>query len=171
MQNTPFAASYITPGSSDILLKTENYISDDEECDINDEEQKEMQATLHRSPFEQSIKVPMPYSMHPTPSLVKDSNKFRQNGPNRIMYPSKNGPVANIIKCGGDPNIDLPNIDPFDELTHDIQLKIDIQFASELHILFTKKFNNHLQNVRSFTRNKDMNEVIQELKAVSKIKV
>eukprot|EP01083_Nonionella_stella_P196453 722831_1 len=56
----------------------------------------------------------LPFSDHPYPSLLSLSNKFRQKGPNRIMYPRKNGPIAMIKKYGGNQLIDLPPYYPFD---------------------------------------------------------
>ena len=109
----------------------------------------------------------LPFKDHASPSLINLSNKFRQKGPNRIMYPPKNGPVALIKKYGGDPLIDLPIYDPFDELTMEIEQEICIKYSHELISLQAMGYKNKLQNIRALNRNKSLHGAQSELSKVN----
>eukprot|EP01083_Nonionella_stella_P287150 977368_1 len=108
----------------------------------------------------------MPFKEHPYPSLHNLSNKFRQKGPNKIMYPPKNGPVALIKKYGGDPCTDLPPYDPFDELTQAIEERILKEYSHELRSLHAMNHTNELQNIRSLARHGSLQKAQSELAGV-----
>ena len=109
----------------------------------------------------------LPFKDHPAPSMINLSNKFRQKGPNKIMYPPKNGPIALIKKYGGDPMTDLPIYDPFDELTFEIEQEIATQYSKELTSLQAMGYKNHLQNMRALNRNKTLQKAQTELALVN----
>eukprot|EP01084_Bolivina_argentea_P296094 509909_1 len=118
-------------------------------------------------PHESRYKAPaLPFANHPFPSLINLSNKFRQNGPNRIMYPPKNGPIAMIKKYGGNPLTDLPAYDPFDELTFHTEQIIKQKYEYELSILQQMEFRNELQNIRALNRNGSIKSAKKEISLV-----
>ncbi len=108
----------------------------------------------------------LPFKDHPYPSLINLSNKFRQKGPNKIMYPPKNGPVAMIKKYGGNPSTDLPPYDPFDELTIEIENKTKKEYEHELRGLIAMQCKNELQNIRALNRHKSLNGAQAEISEV-----
>ena len=111
----------------------------------------------------------LPFKDHPAPSMINLSNKFRQKGPNKIMYPPKNGPIALIKKYGGDPfnGMDLPIYDPFDELTFEIEQEIITKYNQELTSLNAMGYKNKLQNIRALNRHKTLKDAQNELQLVN----
>jgi len=112
----------------------------------------------------------LPFKEHAYPSLKPLSNKFRQKGPNRIMYPPKNGPVALIKKYGGDPLRDLPIYDPFDELTVEIERQIEQTSQQELTTLHAMGHTNKLQCIRALHRHKSYVGAAKEMSALNQQK-
>merc|ERR1712228_701808 len=101
---------------------------------------------------------------HPAPSLKSMSNKFRQKGPNVIMYPPKNGPVA-ICKRLKIPIDKLPAVDPHDEICGNpiIAQEIPLKYAEELSVLTAMGFNDHNKNLRTLLRLKDSEDRIMQV--------
>eukprot|EP01084_Bolivina_argentea_P212279 360866_1 len=95
----------------------------------------------------------MPFVSHPKPSMDSMSNKFRAKGPNKIMYPPKNGPIANAKRLGISIG-DLPEYDPHDEIYGDPALSqnIMLKYAQELSQLTAMGYTDQNRNLRHLLR-------------------
>eukprot|EP01083_Nonionella_stella_P145524 456181_1 len=104
---------------------------------------------------------PPPFVSHPKPSMQSMSNKFRKNGPNKIMYPPKNGPIANAKRLGI-PIRDLPEYDPHDEIYGDPALSqnIMIKYAQTLSQLTSMGFKDQDRNLRHLLRLGDSKDLL-----------
>eukprot|EP00485_Elphidium_margaritaceum_P002476 CAMPEP_0202690032 /NCGR_PEP_ID=MMETSP1385-20130828/5170_1 /ASSEMBLY_ACC=CAM_ASM_000861 /TAXON_ID=933848 /ORGANISM="Elphidium margaritaceum" /LENGTH=860 /DNA_ID=CAMNT_0049345259 /DNA_START=20 /DNA_END=2602 /DNA_ORIENTATION=- len=96
---------------------------------------------------------PMPFKEHPKPSNKSMSNKFRPKGPNKIMYPPKNGPIA-VSKRLNIPLKQIPVFDPHDEISGNLeeQQKITVQYGNKLSYLSEIGQVDHDRNLRLLLR-------------------
>eukprot|EP01084_Bolivina_argentea_P019374 36029_1 len=106
----------------------------------------------------------MPFQSHGKPSMKSMSNKFREKGPNKIMYPRKNGPIAKAKRLGIS-LLSIPAFDPDDEIFGNIELtkQISLKYANELSQLSLMSFNNHNKNLRYLYRlNGNITNIVDE---------
>ena len=85
-------------------------------------------------------------------------------GPNKLMYPPKNGPIA-VAKRLGIPINQLPAFDPHDEITGDpmIHKNLLLKYAQELSTLTMMGYNDQNRNLRSLIRLGGIEQVMEEL--------
>merc|ERR1719319_394952 len=77
------------------------------------------------------------------------SNKFRQKGPNKIMYPPKNGPRA-VAKRLGLSTAQIPAHDPHDEITGNAlhTQRVGVRYGQELAQLSSMGYTDTNRNLR-----------------------
>lgn len=111
----------------------------------------------------------MPFPEHDKPSMKSMSNKFRKKGPNKIMYPPKNGPKALASRLGIALD-QIPGRDPHDEISGDVEVtkEITLKYQEELSQLSMMGYVDRDKNLRHLLRMKGVDEVIDAYLSPSK---